>query len=79
MWYIKSKYFKKKLLIDDKYCILACEYEKAEETKPNDIYTIYHLVLFGENKKYGIYVGDGILSESTSKSNFLRHKFTLLE
>ena len=77
--YIKSKYWEKEKLIDDKYCMLACEYDKAEQIKSNDIYTIYHLVLSGENERYGIYVENNILSESTSKSHFFEHKFILLE
>ena len=29
----------------------------------------------GENERYGIYVNNEILSESTSKHNFMKHNF----
>ncbi len=76
---IGGKCYTKEMLIDDKYFILACEHEKATQIIDNNIYTIYHLVLSGENERYGIYVGNGILSETTTKKNFLKHKFILLK
>jgi hypothetical protein len=68
--------------IDDKYCLLVCDYEKAEKILNSSVYTIYHFVLNydeseidGINKRYGVYTNDGILSESTSESNFIKNKF----
>lgn len=63
------------LKIKDKYCLLACDYEKAIKVMTDDIYTIYHLVLKGDEMQYGIYVNDGFLSESTSKEHFILSKF----
>ena len=63
------------LKIKDKYCLLACDYEKAIKVMTDDIYTIYHLVLKGDDLQYGIYVNDGFLSESTSKEHFISSKF----
>ena len=66
----KKKFYNDNLKIDNKYCLLACDYEKSEKIMNNEIYTIYHLVLNGINNHYIIYVNDGFLSETTSEINF---------
>jgi hypothetical protein len=78
---IKSerKFYKQNMKIDDKYCLLTCDYDKAKKIIDTKLYTVYLLVLEGENERYGIYVNDNILSESTSKKNFLKHGFIQLE
>ena len=63
------------LKIKDKYCLLACDYEKAIKIMDSEIYTIYHLVLKGDDLQYGIYVNNGLLSESTTKKNFIASNF----
>lgn len=63
--------------IDDKYILLVCDYEKSIKIEDNNIYTIYHLVLEGEKKNYGIYINNNILSESTNEINFLNNYFTI--
>ena len=73
-----SQFYNLNLKIDDKYCLLACDYVNAERIIDNKVYNIYHLALEGENERYGIYVNNGVLSESTSKEHFLKHHFTLL-
>ncbi len=62
------------LKIKDKYCVLACDYEKATKMMDDNAYTIYHLVLKGDETQYGIYVNNGFLSESTSKEHFISSK-----
>jgi hypothetical protein len=74
-----SSFYNMNLQIDDKYCLLVSDYDKAVKQENDTIYTIYHLVLDGDNDRYGIYVKssehDMILSESTTESNFLKHGF----
>ena len=60
------------MMIDDKYCLMVCDYEQAERIDSIDYYTIYHLILDGPNERYGIYVNGGFLSESTSEKILLK-------
>lgn len=71
----ESSIYDNNLQIDNKYCVLACDVKNAIKMMNNDIYTIYHLVLDGPNERYGIYVNNGILSESTTDENFIKHGF----
>ena len=72
-------FYELNLKIDDKYCLLVSDYDEAEKQDNDSIYTIYHLVLDGDNERYGIYVKcseqDIILSESTNEANFLKQGF----
>ena len=67
------------LKIDDKYCLLVSDYDEATKLEHDQIYTIYHLVLQGNQERYGIYVQRSpnkiLLSESTTESNFIKHGF----
>lgn len=72
-------FYNRKLMIDDKYVLLTCDYEFSEKICNNDLYTIYMLVLEGEQERYGIYVNGGLLSESTSKNNFIKHNYLQLK
>ena len=78
---ITREFYKRKIMIDDKYILLTCDYEFSKKIEEKKIYTIYMLSLKGEQERYGIYVNGGLLSESTSKKNFEKHKnsFTLIE
>lgn len=67
--------YKRIIKIDDKECLLACDYKLAIKLKENKIYDIYHLMLDGENERYGIYVNGGFLSESTSESILKKIKY----
>ena len=73
-----ENFYKLNLKIDDKYCLLACDCATAEQIVNNKVYNVYHLVLKGEQERYGIYVNNGLLSESTSKEHFIKMYFTLL-
>lgn len=73
-----EKFYKLNLKIDDKYCLLACDCATAERIVDNKFYNVYHLVLKGEQKRYGIYVNNGVLSETTTKEHFIKMYFTLL-
>ena len=76
-----SSFYDLKLKIDDKYCVLVCDYYEAEKQDNYSIYTIYHLVLDGDNERYGIYVkcdlveNKKMLSETTNEYNFLKQGF----
>jgi hypothetical protein len=70
-----KKFYNNNLKIDDKYCLLACDYEKSEKITNDKIYTVYHLVLNGINNHYIIYVNDGFLSETTNERNFIDSGF----
>ena len=72
-----SQFYELNLKIDNKHCLLACDYVNAKRIIDNNVYDIYHLVLEGKCESYGIYV-NGLLSESTSKEHFIKQKFTLL-
>jgi hypothetical protein len=62
--------------IEGKYPLLVCNSDLFEQIINTSIYTIMHLVLESDdiNDRFGIYA-DNVLSESTSKKNFLRHHF----
>ena len=71
-----NKLFSKIPKIDDKFLLLSSisnEFEKIENT---NLYTYYHLVLESENDddNFGIWA-NGILSEATSKNNFIEKKY----
>ena len=73
-----AKYWGNKIeKIDDKELLLATVCEDFEQCMDNDEYTYYHLVLEpeeeGEDRKYGIYVNGGVLSETTTENFFLSH------
>jgi len=75
----ENKYFYSlNITVDDYKCALAADV--GEKILNNNKYTIYHFVLESEddNKQYGIYA-NGILSESTTKNNFINNHFKLLK
>jgi hypothetical protein len=58
--------------IEDKIVLPACVSEQFEKITDNNEFELWHFVLKNNNihKKYGIYINDGILSESCSESSF---------
>jgi hypothetical protein len=62
--------------IEDKYLRLCCDDKRFEKITNNDNYTVFHLVLEGEKSRYGIYVNNGILSETIKEEVFLEYNFT---
>jgi len=58
--------------IDDKKLLLSCISDKFEKLNIEKNVKLYHIVLENSNeeKHYGIYVNDGILSETISKKTF---------
>lgn len=76
---VETSFYQMNLTIDDKYCLLVSDYDQAKKLEQDEIYTIYHLVLQGDQERYGIYVkrssNEILLSESTTASNFIKHGF----
>lgn len=74
----KENFYNMDYKIDNMKCVLACDIGK--KIINNDIYNLYHLVLESndDNRHYGIYA-NGILSESTSKINFYKYDFEILQ
>ena len=73
--------WKRTYKIDGKFLLLAAISNKFVKIENTDRYTYYHLALENDekkNKRYGIWA-NGILSETTFKSHFLKHKYQLLE
>jgi hypothetical protein len=58
--------------IDDKKVLPACASNKFEEITDDTDFELWHFVLENDdiNKNYGIYINDGILSESCSEAAF---------
>jgi photosystem II stability/assembly factor-like uncharacterized protein len=73
-------FYKHNYTIDDKKIILPCDSKLFEAINDNNIYETYHLVLESENneKGYGIYAENDLLTESTSKKHFLHANFKLI-
>lgn len=63
----KPKIYKNPIKIDDKKCMLVCDSKEAQRLEENKSYEIYHIILEGENERYGIFVNGGFLSETTSE------------
>lgn len=59
--------------IDDKKVLPACASDKFEKITENKDFELWHFVLENDDKSknYGIYINDGILSESCSEKAFL--------
>ena len=59
--------------IDDKQVLPACASDKFEKITDHFEFELWHFVLENDdvNKNYGIYITDGILSESCSENAFL--------
>ena len=75
-----TKIFNGTQKIDDKYLLLAAVSDDFFKINDNKIYETYHLVLDNDaddETKYGIWAND-ILTETTSKTNFINKKFTVL-
>ena len=58
--------------IDDKKVLPACASDKFEKITENKDFELWHFVLENddESKNYGIYINDGVLSESCSEAAF---------
>jgi hypothetical protein len=72
--YKNNKKYNFKDSIEDKKLLLSCSSNKFEKINDNKLYILYHLVLENEdiNMHYGIWVNDGILSESCPEKAYLR-------
>ena len=70
----RPKFYKNTIKIDDKKCMLVCDSKEAQRLEENKLYEIYHIILEGENERYGIYVNGGFLSESTSEKVLRKFK-----
>jgi len=75
-----KKYFGYIPMVDDKFLLLACVSNDFKKLENNNVYTYYHIVLESENddKNFGIYA-NGILTESISKTVFLKYNFIVLK
>lgn len=74
-----DKNYKSAGMIEGKYCTLVHNDKRFKKIKNNEIYTIYHLVLKGHKSRYGIYINDGILSETTPREKFINQFFKTSE
>jgi hypothetical protein len=56
--------------IDDKVVLPACASDKFEKIVSESNYELWHFALENEdiNENYGVYINDGILSESCSEA-----------
>ena len=61
--------------IMDKYFKLCCDGNRFNKIDSNVEFTVFHLVLDGEETQYGIYINEGLLSETTTESNFYKSGF----
>lgn len=73
---VLGSYKNPKTIIGDKHYLLASNSDKFEPIEPieNKEYILYHIVLENEDakKQYGIYVNDGILSETCSEKAYIQ-------
>ena len=60
--------------IEDKRLLLACFSDKFEKIDDDLVYHLYHFSLESDDPKahYGVYINDGLLSESCSEEALLR-------
>jgi hypothetical protein len=68
-------WYNNKNKIEDKYLKLCCDDERFIKINSNDEFTVFHLVLEGDEKQYGIYVNESLLSETTTENNFHNQGF----
>jgi hypothetical protein len=69
-----------RLMIDDKYLLLSSVSNKFIKLDNTNLYTYYHFILENkgdDNVRYGVWA-NGILTETPSKKQFIKHKYTLL-
>jgi photosystem II stability/assembly factor-like uncharacterized protein len=61
-------------MIEDKKLLLACSSDKFEKIDDDQEYNLYHFSLESDDSKahYGVYITDGVLSESCSEEALLR-------
>jgi hypothetical protein len=72
---VLPRWYNKKQMIDDKYLLLCADDNRFTKINNNNSYEIYHFVIDGDNKKYGVYVNNGLLSESTLYEEFIERNF----
>lgn len=60
--------------IEDKKLVLACSSDKFEKIEDDLEYELWHFALENDdvNKHYGVYINNGILSESCSEEVILQ-------
>jgi hypothetical protein len=68
-------YYGQQNMIEDKYLLLVCDSTESVQIINDDTYEVYHFVLDGDKINYGVYIGENILSESTSEFNFYKNNF----
>ena len=61
-------------MIEDKKLLLACSSDKFEKIDDDQEYNLYHFSLESDDSKahFGVYITDGVLSESCSEEALLR-------
>jgi hypothetical protein len=66
--------------IDDKQLLLACVSKDFVKLEDNTLYTYYHFILENngnDNERFGVWA-NGILTETSSKNEFVKHNYTFL-
>ena len=74
------KLWKTTQMIDDKQLLLASVSKDFVKLENSDLYTYYHFTLDNngnDNERFGVWA-NGILTETQSKSDFIKHNYTLL-
>jgi hypothetical protein len=67
-------------MIDNKYLLLSAVSKQFIKLENTNLYTYYHFVLENnenDDQRFGVWA-NGILTETTSKNDFINHKYTLL-
>jgi len=75
-----DKIFGSTPMIDDKYLLLAAISKDFKKIDSVSLYTYYHFTLENngnDDERFGVWA-NGILSETVSKKQFMRHKYILL-
>ena len=70
---LTTTFYKCNYTIEDKQALLAADSDLFEQITDTSVYTLFHLVLEGDIQ-YGIYA-DGVLTESTTRKNFIKQQF----
>ena len=66
--------------LDGKFMVQACFLPDFHQVNNNETYTYYHLILENDgdkNKRYGIYA-NGLLTETPTEEQFLKHGYILV-
>ena len=83
LWDLKEendKIFGSTQMIDDKYLLLSAVSKQFIKLENTNLYTYYHFILENngnDDERFGVWA-NGILTETPSKKQFNKHKYTLL-